>query len=904
MTKSLRILHLEDDLQDAKLVDACLIGGGMDCDILWVDSGEAFLSALDRGGFDVILADYSLPVFDGLSAMRMARERCPETPFILVSGVLGEEEAIECLKLGATDYVLKHHLSRLVACIKRALREADELKARKIAETQMRLQSAALEAAAKAIVITDREGRITWVNPAFDKLTGYSAQEALGQNPRLLKSGVHDQRFYQNLWKTVLSGEVWSGEMINRHKDGTFYTEEQSITPVKDDAGTISHFIAIKQDITKRKIAEERAQAHFNRIRALHEIDLAITSSLELPEVLRVLLEKVSGFFPYPHACSIGMVNHETGAVEPTACRNISAQEWNAEVAGSAADLCGRVVETGVPVVINDLQNDPRTRDVGFFRRNELASFMGAPLIAKEEPLGALAYFTKAKHRFSDGEIEFLVTLAGQAAIAIHNAQLHQETKAQQQKLAEQERVQRILKELSQDITKLDVNTLLEKLTHTMREVFQVDIADARFLGKTRWQKVVIASEAGVEWPPGGGKMGEGATLWVANHRRSLAIRDYTEQKEFAPGRVVKKFGVHGFLAAPMIAKSGDVLGVIRVMSKRPRDFTSQEIDLFEQMARGAAIAIENEQLYTHLKKSDKAKAEFLGLMSHELRTPLNVIMGYAKLIKDDLVSEADAPHRQSLQIIEHNTHSLLRIIDTIMAATKIESGSVAVDRQEVCVEDLVEQLKSECTVPKQKNIALLWTLPDALPSIVTDYEKLGHILKNLIDNAIKFTETGTVTISVALRNADCGWRMAKSKNEDIGLQSGNPSGKRETRILQSTIDLSVMTEASAIRIPQIETRVIEFSVQDTGIGIAAQTLPSIFDIFKQGDSSDTRGYEGAGLGLYIVKKYSDLLGANITVESIVGKGSTFTLALPLNGPRHLGGQPEAMDDSQSYCRR
>jgi len=257
----LRILHLEDDPQDAKLVEACLGGEGISCDILRVDSVEAYLSALDGGGFDVILADYSLPFFDGLSALRMAREKCPETPFILVSGVLGEEAAIECLKLGATDYVLKHHLSRLVACMKRALQESDELKARKIAEAQMRLQSTALEAAANAIVITDQTGRITWVNPAFSKLTGYSSQEAVGQNPRLLKSGMHDKRFYQNLWNTILSGEVWSGEMINRRNDGTFYTEEQSITPVKDGDGKISHFIAIKQDVTGRKQVEQALRA-------------------------------------------------------------------------------------------------------------------------------------------------------------------------------------------------------------------------------------------------------------------------------------------------------------------------------------------------------------------------------------------------------------------------------------------------------------------------------------------------------------------------------------------------------------------------------------------------------------------------------------------------------------------
>src|SRR6185436_12197748 len=251
--------------------------------------------------------------------------------------------------------------------------------------------------------------------------------------------------------------------------------------------------------------------------------------------------------------------------------------------------------------------------------------------------------------------------------------------------------------------------------------------------------------------------------------------------------------------------------------------------------------AIENEQLYANLQKSDKAKSEFLGVMSHELRTPLNIIMGYANIVKDDLAREIDAPHRQSLQIIEHQANSLLTIIDTIMNATRIESGNITVDKQEVYVADLFEQLKTACPVPKQKEIALVWNLPEAVPNIVTDYEKLSHILGNLINNAIKFTETGTVTVSVALRNADCGLGIAESKNEDIELQSENPSEKPETPTLQSAIDLSVMPEESAIRIPQ---SAIEFSVHDTGMGIAEQNLPYIFEMFRQADSSTTRAYE------------------------------------------------------------
>ena len=125
-----------------------------------------------------------------------------------------------------------------------------------MAET-LRLQAAALEAAAIAIVITDPEATIVWVNSAFTTLTGYTADEAVGLNPRVLRSGKHDEPFYRELWNTILAGKVWRGELTNRRKDGTPYDEEMTITPVSDEGGTIRNFIAIKQDVTERKQAEE-----------------------------------------------------------------------------------------------------------------------------------------------------------------------------------------------------------------------------------------------------------------------------------------------------------------------------------------------------------------------------------------------------------------------------------------------------------------------------------------------------------------------------------------------------------------------------------------------------------------------------------------------------------------------
>ena len=129
---------------------------------------------------------------------------------------------------------------------------------RKRNEDQMNVQFSALTAAANAILITDRRGRIEWVNPAFSKLTGYSAEEAVGKNPRLLNSGQHSQVFFANLWNTVLAGNVWHGEMVNRRKDGELYTEDTTITPVRNADGQVAHFVSIKQDVTERRQLEKR----------------------------------------------------------------------------------------------------------------------------------------------------------------------------------------------------------------------------------------------------------------------------------------------------------------------------------------------------------------------------------------------------------------------------------------------------------------------------------------------------------------------------------------------------------------------------------------------------------------------------------------------------------------------
>jgi two-component system cell cycle sensor histidine kinase/response regulator CckA len=257
MARPLRVLFVEDREKDVELLVLELRRGGYDPVYERVDTREALASALDRQGWDVILCDYQMPRLSAPAALALSRDKKVDLPFIVVSGTIGEETAVEALRAGANDFMTKDKLARLLPAIDRELREAASRQARRLAEESNQKLLQAVGQAKNAIFMTDPDGAITYANPAFEEIYGYSMQEVIGKTPRILKSGQHDQTFYERFWQTLLAGESVREEFVNKRRDGRLVTVEASVSPVLDSQGMRIGFIAVQDDITERKRTEE-----------------------------------------------------------------------------------------------------------------------------------------------------------------------------------------------------------------------------------------------------------------------------------------------------------------------------------------------------------------------------------------------------------------------------------------------------------------------------------------------------------------------------------------------------------------------------------------------------------------------------------------------------------------------
>jgi Amt family ammonium transporter len=231
------------------------------------------------------------------------------------------------------------------------------------------------------------------------------------------------------------------------------------------------------------------------------------------------------------------------------------------------------------------------------------------------------------------------------------------------------------------------------------------------------------------------------------------------------------------------------------------------------------------------LEKSNRVKSDLLGVMSHEFRTPLNLIVGYAGMLKEGCLGAISEEQQKALERILTSADDLFALVMNLLQAAGIEANAVQLKREEVGLSKLLTQLKATLRLPSDSELDLVWDYPADLPVVTTDGEKLKHVLRHLIDNAVKFTPRGQIKVS--------------------------------SRALP-------------------EDKKVEFEISDSGIGIPSEVLPAVFEKFQQLDCSVSRPYPGLGLGLYVAKKFTELLGGELSVNTELGKGSTFTVALPV----------------------
>ena len=329
-----------------------------------------------------------------------------------------------------------------------------------------------------------------------------------------------------------------------------------------------------------------------------------------------------------------------------------------------------------------------------------------------------------------------------------------------------------------------------------------------------------------------------GLPLVVLTRQAPLAISNtHTDPRTGNP----EFFRIHHFmsyLGLPMIAK-GETMGVLSIYVKDERGFGAGELAFLTALVNQAAIAIYNSRLFeqtrnqaAELERSNKIKDEFLGVMSHELRTPLNIIMNYAEALQMGTFGRISADQEKGTHKIRSQAGHLLSLINGILEITKIESGTVTLLKEPIDLVEFMADNRTDYVMPMEKELTLEWHYPAHLPVIESDRMKLRQVLTNLINNAIKFTDQGSVIISANLLD---------------------------------------------------EGRTVEFQVTDTGLGIPQDLLPFVFDKFSQIDSTTTRHYSGAGLGLYIVKSFVEILGGTVSVQSKFGEGSLFSVRLPVN---------------------
>lgn len=292
---NLNVLILEDDALDAELNVAQL--RHLDeyvCQVKWVSDKAAFLKSLDQWQPDIILSDYNLPQYSGLDALNELKQRKLIIPFIFVTGAMNEETAAETIKAGAWDYVVKDRLFRLPLAIRAALQLREEKVNALQAAEQNRILSMSLAQSPVHIIISNIHGQIEFVNSRFTEITGFQPEEVIGRSFSEFVADLYSVDFWNHFWQQLQKGKLWRGEMQGVKKDGVLFWESVSVSPLKNKNDEITHFIAVKEDISQRKKIEKELTEALERAERSDKLKEAFLQNLS--HEIRTPMNAIVGF--------------------------------------------------------------------------------------------------------------------------------------------------------------------------------------------------------------------------------------------------------------------------------------------------------------------------------------------------------------------------------------------------------------------------------------------------------------------------------------------------------------------------------------------------------------------------------------------------------------------------------
>jgi two-component system, NtrC family, sensor kinase len=527
--------------------------------------------------------------------------------------------------------------------------------------------------------------------------------------------------------------------------------------------------------------------------------------------------------------------------------------------------VAGRVIGDRRTVHVEDLLTAQEEFPVTVSSHRQAGSptrtILATPLLREGTPLGVI-YISRGPEvqPFSAKQISLLETFANQAVIAIENVRLFQELRARTADLTRSVEQLTALGEVGRAVSStLDVEAVLDTIVSRASQlagadgcsIYEYDEGAEQFHLRATYNLDAAFVEAirAVPLQKGEGLMGRATEL-----RELAQIPDIT-QPEAYESRVrdaLIRFGYRALLSVPLL-REDQIIGSLSLSRKAPGQFPAEVVDVLKTFATQSALAIQNARLFreiadqsAQLEAASRHKSEFLANMSHELRTPLNAILGFSEVLAERMFGEVNAKQAEYLQDILSSGRHLLSLINDILDLSKVEAGRLELElgrfHLPTALDNALILVRERAT---RHGITLTEQVGPGVGDVVADERKVKQILVNLLSNAVKFTPEGG--------------RVAVSATTAEG--------------------------------------VITIVVSDTGIGIAPEDQAAIFEEFRQVGRDDARKQEGTGLGLTLAKKFVELHGGQIWVQSQAGQGSTFSFTLPVrsdgrSAAEHGGGEP------------